>query len=112
MEREDEVDIAVRFKGQMAERSEEVKRHLGVKYNTELIRVLVNKEYRKMMETKEKVADDLKDLAAILQQQFPPEFVAHVKRLPWRTITLADLVREWKKWRALGRKSYTELENL
>ena len=98
MDGEDEVDIAVRFKGQMAERSKVVKRHLGVKYNTELIRVLVNKEYRKMMETKEKVADDLKDLASVIKQSFPAEFVAHVKRLPRRTMTLADLAEEWKKW--------------
>lgn len=98
MERDDEVDIRVQFTGQMAERSRVVKRHLGVRHNEEVIRVLLNKEYRKMMETGEKAADDVTDLAAAIKQSFPPEFVEHVRRLPRRSMTLAELAEELKKW--------------
>jgi len=98
MERDDEVDIAIQFKGQMAERARVVKRHLGVRHNEEIIRVLLNKEYRKMMKTEEKAAGDLTDLEAAIKKSFPPEFVEYVRRLPRRTMTLADLVEELKKW--------------
>ena len=92
------MDIAVQFTGQMAERCRVVKRHLGVRHNEEVIRVLLNKEYRKMMETEEKAADDVTDLGSLIRQMFPPEFVAHVRRLPRRSMTLAELAEEWKKW--------------
>ena len=49
---EEEVNVRVEFKGEMAEKFNKVKDELGVKNNTEVVRILINRKFSEMFKSK------------------------------------------------------------
>lgn len=47
----EEINVRVEFIGEMAEKFKKVKDHLGVTNNTEVLRILINKEYSEITKT-------------------------------------------------------------
>lgn len=46
---EEEVNVRVEFKGEMAEKFNKVKEELGVKNNTEVLRILVTRKFSEIV---------------------------------------------------------------
>jgi len=50
MSESEPINVRVEFKGDMVERFEKVKKHLGLEANTEVLRTLVNDKYLEITE--------------------------------------------------------------